>query len=125
MSCLISVSIGELADKVTILQIKQERIADPAKLANITHELATITPILATFSVNDNLMMQLKTVNENLWEIEDEIRVKERKKEFDEEFITLARAVYITNDERFEIKREINTRYNSDIHEVKSYNPYV
>ncbi len=120
-----SVSIGELCDKITILQIKKERICDEEKQSKIARELEAIIPMYATYGVNNEIMTRLKTVNECLWEIEDKIREKERQQEFDNEFISLARSVYITNDERFAIKNEINMTYNSEINEVKSYSQYT
>ncbi len=119
-----SVSIGELCDKITILQIKKERICDEEKQSKIARELDAI-PMYATYGVSSEIMTRLKTVNECLWEIEDKIREKERHQEFDNEFISLARSVYITNDERFAIKNEINMTYNSEINEVKSYSQYT
>jgi hypothetical protein len=125
MACHVSVSIGELCDKITILQIKKERICDEEKQSKIARELEAIIPMYATYGVNNEIMTRLKTVNECLWEIEDKIREKERQQEFDNEFISLARSVYITNDERFAIKNEINMTYNSEINEVKSYSQYT
>ena len=121
MSCSVPVSIGELCDKVTILQIKQQRIKEVEKQEKINQELKTIIPVLEIFSINDELMSKLKTINQTLWDIEDNIRKKEMLKEFDDEFILLARSVYITNDKRFEIKNNINKCYSSNINEVKSY----
>lgn len=125
MACYVSVSIGELCDKITILQIKRERICDEEKQVKISRELEAITPMYAAYGVNNDIMTRLKTVNECLWEIEDKIREKERQQKFDNEFISLARSVYITNDERFAIKNEINMTYNSEINEVKSYSRYT
>ena len=125
LDCIVSVSIGELCDKITILQIKRERICDEEKQVKISRELEAIIPMYATYGVNNEIMTRLKTVNECLWEIEDKIREKERQHEFDNEFISLARSVYITNDERFAIKNEINMTYNSEINDVKSYSQYT
>ena len=125
MACCVSVSIGELCDKITILQIKRERIHDAEKQTNISRELDAIMPIFETFSVSNEVMARLKGSNERLWVLEDRIREKEKKMEFDDEFISLARSVYITNDARFAIKNEINLTYQSVINEVKSYSQYA
>lgn len=125
MACCVSVSIGELCDKITILQIKRERIHDAEKQTNISRELDAIMPIFETFSVSSEVMARLKGSNERLWVLEDRIREKEKKMEFDDEFISLARSVYITNDARFVIKNEINLTYQSVINEVKSYSQYA
>src|SRR5690348_14226747 len=98
----VPVSFGELVDKLTILEIKGERIADPSKLVHVREELnllnAAVTSAGLDFAVVAQLKAELKTVNERLWQIEDEIREKERRREFDPEFIALARAVYVQND---------------------------
>jgi hypothetical protein len=125
MACYVSVSIGELCDKITILQIKGERIHDAEKQMNISRELDAIMPIFETFSVSSEIMARLKGSNERGWVLEDRIREKEKKMEFDDEFISLARSVYITNDARFAIKNEINLTYQSVINEVKSYSQYA
>lgn len=128
ISVMAEVQIGELIDKITILQIKKERIKDPAKLKNIETELNTL---LTTYhkdvpqSLNiDELWQSLKQVNEKLWVLEDDIRDKERTEEFDQRFIELARAVYYTNDERCRIKRDINMLSGSRLIEEKSYTNY-
>ena len=122
------ISIGEFFDKITILEIKQERIKDPAKVANVTHELDVLNGILDGLSFNRedvaDEVAELKTINEKLWVIEDDIRDKEAAKEFDEKFIELARAVYYTNDDRCEVKRVINLKLGSDFVEEKSYEEY-
>lgn len=123
------VSIGEAIDKLTILQIKSERINASDKLVNVNKELGILKSELDKIDrlwerVADPLA-RLKTVNEELWVIEDEIRVKEFRKEFDEEFIRLARAVYVTNDKRAEVKKEINMLLGSELIEEKSYEDYV
>ncbi len=124
----VPVSWGELVDKITILQIKSERISDKAKLANIHNELDELTRTAAaavTFSPEVvALQQQLKIVNEKLWVIEDDIRDCERSKDFGPKFIELARAVYFTNDERFRVKREINDALGSALSEEKSYAAY-
>jgi len=119
--CYIPVSIGELYDKYTILQIKKEKINNIDKLAYITTELTHLQPLIDKFKLELELLEKIKNVNERLWEIEDNIRIKEAKLEFDEEFINLARLVYKTNDERYSIKAVINNIYNSVIQEIKDY----
>lgn len=122
------VSIGEAIDKLTILQIKSERISAKEKLDNINKELrilkADLDKIDGLWEQIDGLMADLKAVNEELWVIEDDIRVKEFKKEFDEEFIRLARAVYVTNDRRADVKKQINLKLGSELVEEKSYEDY-
>jgi hypothetical protein len=119
---------GEFLDKLTILEIKSERMSDPAKLANVGRELALLQRTwaaspLAAKDVGD-LIAALKGVNEALWDIEDRIRDLEAERRFDHEFVELARSVYRTNDRRAAIKREINVALGSDILEEKSYSPY-
>mgnify|MGYP001132842107 FL=1 len=125
---LVPVSFGELLDKIAILQIKSERIADSAKLANVRRELdalnATWSAHAASRADIGDLLDALRKVNEALWDIEDDIRDKERAREFDQEFIRLARAVYVTNDERARVKKEINLRLGSAYVEEKSYADY-
>lgn len=120
------VSLGELIDKLSILIIKEEKISDSKKLAHIKDEKIELENILRNLKLDETNLHLLKMVeiNKILWKIEDDIREKERAKEFDEEFIKLARAVYINNDERFKRKNEINQKYNSKIVEVKSYKDY-
>jgi uncharacterized protein YukE len=124
----VPVSAGELIDKITILQIKSERIRDAAKLANVRTELDQLDATWArhAFARVDiaDLRARLKAVNEALWDIEDRIRLKEKAQAFDAEFIELARAVYFRNDERAAIKREINLRLGSTLVEEKSYEDY-
>jgi len=122
----VPVAIGELIDKITILQIKSEQIKDPGKLINIKNELDTLiaTCQTARIDIENPLVGELRTVNFKLWNIEDDIRRKELKKEFDKEFIELARSVYVTNDLRFEIKSKINKLYGSALKEEKSYEQY-
>ena len=125
----IPMSIGELIDKITILEIKSERIQDAAKVENVNRELGLLEQTWqeSTFSGHDisQQRQDLKKVNEELWEIEDNIRLKESAGAFDEEFIELARAVYITNDKRAAIKRQINEMLGSTIVEEKSYADYT
>jgi hypothetical protein len=122
------VSCGELIDKLTILEIKAERIADPAKLVNVRDELRLLTELWeaepASATAIDAERAELKRINEALWEIEDEIRVKEREQSFDARFIELARSVYRTNDERAAVKRAINLKLGSRLVEEKSYEDY-
>lgn len=123
----IPVSWGELLDKLTILEIKTERITDDDQRANVSAELALLRGRWDAGCGNGrvfSLTGALKGVNESLWRIEDEIRACERRKDFGPRFIELARAVYITNDERARLKREINAVMGSAITEEKSYAPY-
>ena len=120
----VPISIGELCDKYTILQIKREKITDSNKLSKIENEIQYLKPLIEQCNVSLDKLNELKNVNEKLWLIEDDIRVKESQSIFSLEFIELARSVYITNDLRFELKKSINELYNSDICEVKSYAKY-
>lgn len=128
MNVKVEISIGEFFDKVTILEIKNERIKDTAKLSNINKELSALNALLAAlpFSREDVAaeVSELKQINESLWEIEDDIRDQESKKQFDDKFVELARAVYITNDKRSDVKRQINLKLGSDFVEEKSYEEY-
>ena len=120
----IEVSTGEVADKISILLIKKEKITDVDKLENINKELSSLIEHFPAEILIDKLYSLLCAVNLSLWEIEDAIREKERLGEFDNEFIELARQVYITNDSRAALKMRINITYNSDMVEEKSYKPY-
>jgi len=122
----IDISIGELVDKVTILSIKLEKVNDEQKLKNIKLEYSLLIDSVKSVNLSENSedFIRLKKVNQKLWEIEDKIRFKEKKKEFDEEFIELARSVYFENDKRAEIKKEINLKTNSEIVEEKEYVDY-
>ena len=128
MQLQVPVSVGEVLDKITILQIKMAHISDAAKRANIRNELDALLPLVAggAFTTDhiQGLMAELKSVNEALWDIEDDIREKEAAKSFDAEFIRLARAVYVTNDKRAEIKKQINLATGSALVEEKSYESY-
>ena len=128
MQLQVPVSVGEVLDKITILQIKLAHISDAAKRTNIQNELDALLPLVAgdafTTDQMQALMAELKSVNEALWDIEDDIREKEAAKSFDAEFIRLARAVYITNDKRAEIKKQINLATGSALVEEKSYKSY-
>ena len=125
---LVPVSFGELLDKIAILQIKSERMSDPAKLAHVRDELAALEHSWMAHPAAGNdiarLRADLKAVNERLWVIEDDIRMKERAQAFDGEFIRLARAVYFENDERARIKKDINLALGSAYVEEKSYQDY-
>ena len=125
---LIPISPGELLDKITILQIKAERIADPVKVAHVKTELDMLNKVWSEAVEVDAeigaLTAELKSVNEALWEIEDDIRDEERSRRFGERFIELARAVYVTNDERANAKKKVNLHLNSTIVEEKSYPNY-
>lgn len=121
----IEVSNGEIIDKLTILQLKLERISDKEKLKNLTKEYEVLKDIAAAImSGTDPLYLSLYEINRELWDIEDRIRDLERNRDFGREFIETARSVYIKNDRRAEIKREINLRTSSDLIEEKSYRKY-
>lgn len=128
LSFSVEISAGELIDKITILEIKADRLADPAKLANVRSELEILVAArdaaLTPSSELGELTACLKAVNERLWQIEDDIRDCERAKEFEASFVELARAVYMNNDERAVLKRRINDLLGSRIVEEKSYAPY-
>lgn len=128
MSLLVHTSPGEFLDKLTILEIKSERMSDPAKLANVKRELTLLRSTWAASPLASRdvstLVTQLKHVNESLWEIEDRIRLKEAARQFDADFIELARAVYRTNDQRAAIKRQLNEALGSELIEEKSYEAY-
>ena len=119
------ISIGELVDKITILEIKKNKLQN-SKLENVLKELSFLRKLMAKhqIEITDNLFTQLKEINLKLWNIEDQIRIKEKNKEFDNIFIELARSVYFTNDKRSEIKKRINRLSNSEITEEKSYADY-
>jgi hypothetical protein len=120
-NCHIPVSFGELCDKYSILQIKSERVKDENKLAEINKELLYLKPHMDKLNLNNTDYQKIKNINEKLWNIEDDIRIKEKKNEFDSDFIELARSVYKTNDERAKIKNDINILLKSEIKEIKSY----
>lgn len=120
----IPVSIGEVFDKITILQIKQSELKDPEKLENVSRELALLETKVQGIPVNPALLERLKQINKQLWHIEDELRLCEKHQEFGKNFISLARLVYITNDKRAELKRQINQETGSQLMEEKSYETY-
>ena len=128
MSVQVEISIGELLDKISILQIKAERITDQLKLENIKFELEGLLDKWENLSFSKieiaEEIVQIREVNEKLWELEDDIRIKEARYSFDEDFVRLARSVYVTNDQRAEIKRKINEKLGSALIEEKSYSNY-
>ena len=125
---LVPISPGELLDKITILQIKAERIKDPEKVSNVKIELDALTDVWNSSVSEDDTVKQLheelKTINETLWDIEDDIRDEERARNFGEKFIELARSVYVTNDHRAEAKKKLNVHLGSTLVEEKSYQEY-
>lgn len=123
----VPVSVGELIDKLSILQVKKIKITNPEKLKYVSEEFDLLhNQSKIYFQVNEvrSLYDSLTEVNSNLWDVEDKLRVFESEKKFDQEFIELARKVYYTNDERFRLKNEINSITSSEIREVKDYKPY-
>lgn len=124
MEILVPISLGELYDKISILLIKKENIQDSAKLVNINNELNLLQDLAEKYPIDGMYHTVLYVVNSKLWKVEDQLRIKEKKRDFDGEFIWLARDVYHLNDERSQIKKEINEKYGSDIIEEKSYEKY-
>ncbi|MBV2209440.1 MAG: hypothetical protein KUL77_07740 [Thermomonas sp.] len=124
----VPVSFGELLDKIAILQIKSERMSDPAKLVNVRNELSALDATWAAHPASQQdiaaLRAELKAVNERLWVIEDDIRLKEKAQAFDDGFIQLARSVYFQNDIRARVKKDINLALGSAYVEEKSYQDY-
>lgn len=124
----IPISPGEMLDKITILEIKSERISEESKLINVRRELAMLSELWTKLVTEDaplaSMRGELKAINEKLWDVEDDIRDEERNQQFGEQFIKLARSVYFTNDERSDVKKRINLHLNSDIVEEKSYQKY-
>lgn len=119
----IEISIGEIVDKLSILRIKKNNITDPEKLVNVNKEYDYLYyKVFQELKIETSDFYELMMVNEMLWNVEDSIRVKEKNKEFDSDFIEMARSVYITNDQRAEIKKKINLKYSSNFVEEKSYN---
>jgi len=117
----VPVSIGEYIDKITILAIKSRRITDKDKVRNVLRELNQLILLDSEKIIDTDLYRKLIRVNEDLWEVEDAIRIKERNHQFDNEFIELARSVYRLNDRRADLKRQINLQYESELMEEKSY----
>lgn len=121
-------SVGELLDKITILEIKSEKIKDQDKLKNINHELTLLTQTWQKTALStaetEQLKDDLKTVNLKLWQIEDDIRIFEKNKNFDDGFVQLARSVYYQNDDRAALKKQINEATGSELTEEKSYESY-
>ena len=124
----IPVSLGELVDKISILYIKRKNITEGEKVKLINQELSLLEKTLKDSLTNNNLinkyLNELIIINSKLWKIEDDLRDNERKKFFNQDFIELARSVYLTNDKRSKIKLEINKKFGSQIIEVKSYTKY-
>lgn len=121
----IEVSIGEIVDKLSILQIKTEMIKDEKKLINVKKEYDYLYDIVFNeMKIEQTDFSEMVSINQKLWKIEDDIRDKERAQEFDDIFVELARAVYYTNDERAEVKKKINLKYGSLFVEEKSYQKY-
>ena len=128
MNITVEVSTGEFLDKITILEIKSERIKDADKLTNINKELEILKKTWSDSHSSETdintLLAELKAINEALWDIEDRIRIKESQAAFDDEFIELSRSVYITNDRRSNVKRQLNQALGSNLMEEKSYADY-
>ena len=125
---MVALSWGEVIDKITILEIKQQRLSSADAIANVERELAALNKVVADASVPAALMelkMALKAINEKLWDIENQIRAKEAQGTFDSVFIELARSVYINNDLRAKLKRAINELLNSELVEEKQYTTYA
>ncbi len=121
MELLCAVSLGEVLDKVSVLRIKQARIKDPAKLQHVHTELDRLTTLLGDISQYETFLNDLTKYNTIIWDVEDELRAKEKLGQFDAKFVELARAAYLTNDKRFAVKSDVNQKYHSAIQEQKSY----
>ena len=128
MKVSVPISLGELLDKISILEIKNKKILNESKILNIKKELNDLKKVIDELHINlsetNGLYDKLYNINLILWEIEDSIRVLEKNEDFGEKFIELARAVYKTNDQRFEVKNDINKLFNSEYVEEKSYEDY-
>jgi len=125
---MVALSWGEVIDKITILEIKRQRLSSAEAIANVERELAALNKVVADASVPAGLVelkKALKAINENLWDIENQIRAKEAQSDFDSAFIELARSVYINNDQRAKIKRAINELLKSELVEEKQYTTYA
>jgi hypothetical protein len=138
MRLQIDIPPGELVDRLTIIQIKANKIKDPSKISHIMEDLRQLTEVLdklakwcegnkqtSKWHALTPLTVNLRHLNSEIWDIEDKIRALEKAKDFGEEFIQTARSVYFTNDKRAEVKRQINDLFNSDIREEKSYTDYA
>lgn len=126
MMVQVEVSLGELVDKLSILEIKSQKITDTEKLKHVAKERQSLQDTLNKLGLEgvEKFQKELFAVNSELWDIEDRIREKERNGQFDEEFIEIARSVYVTNDKRFEVKDRCNRHFGSALQEVKSYEKY-
>ncbi|OUU49218.1 MAG: hypothetical protein CBC28_01890 [Flavobacteriaceae bacterium TMED68] len=129
MNIQIPISTGELLDKLSILEIKKDKVKDSAKLKNINHEYDLLINLSKNLKDKDeksfnSLYEEILKVNKKLWDIEDKIRILESEKKFDEEFISVARSVYFINDDRFDLKKKINETFGSDVAEEKEYIEY-
>ena len=129
MNIQIPISTGELLDKLSILEIKKDKVKDSAKLKNINHEYDLLSNLSKNLKEKDeksfnSLYEEILKVNKKLWDIEDKIRILESEKKFDEEFISVARSVYFINDDRFDLKKKINETFGSDVAEEKEYIEY-
>ena len=129
MNIQIPISTGELLDKLSILEIKKDKVKDSAKLKNINHEYDLLSNLSKNLKDKDEksfnlLYEEILKVNKKLWDIEDKIRILESEKKFDEEFISVARSVYFINDDRFDIKKKKNETFGSDVAEEKEYIEY-
>jgi len=125
---MVALSWGEVIDKITILEIKQQRLSSADAIGNVRRELAALNKVIAGTAVPEGLAVlkqALKAVNEKLWDIENQIRAKEAQGSFDRQFIELARCVYVNNDERAKLKRAINELLNSELVEEKQYTSYA
>ena len=123
----VPVSVGEMIDKLSILQVKRKKISNPEKLSYVNKEFELLYNLSTDFLNNmeiENLYHELVETNSALWDIEDKLRVAEKDQKFDDEFVSLARKVYFTNDERFRLKNEINLITSSEIREIKDYVKY-
>jgi len=117
----VEISNGDLVDKFVILDIKLHKMSHGSSLEKVSEEYRMLKPLVESLNVREPLLVDLKFINLQMWNVEDRIREKERTKKFDEEFISLARSVYKNNDKRFKIKRQINQETSSEIEEQKSY----
>jgi len=129
MNIEIPISTGELLDKLSILEIKKDKVKDSTKLKNINHEYDLLSNLSKNLKEKDeksfnSLYEEILKVNKKLWDIEDKIRILESEKRFDEEFILVARSVYFINDDRFDIKKKINETFGSNVAEEKEYIEY-